>query len=61
MEQYKQGFLRRERLHELGESCDDEDCQECCAHTDVMGFICPDCGKEFELSDFYDEDYGKER
>jgi Fe2+ or Zn2+ uptake regulation protein len=36
-------------------------CQECCPHNEHDHFICLDCGHEGEPSDYYDEDYGKER
>jgi len=41
--------------------CEIEDCEECCTHDEHDHFICLDCGKEFEPSDFFDEDYGQER
>jgi hypothetical protein len=36
-------------------------CQECCPHEEQDHYICIDCGYEGEPSDYYDEDYGRDR
>lgn len=45
------------------QDCIDNGCQECCEHDfdPGEGFECLNCGKQGELSDCYDEDYGKDR
>jgi hypothetical protein len=35
-----------EMQHEAGESCEKEDCQECCEHDEFDHYICLDCGYE---------------
>lgn len=36
-------------------------CPDCCPHDELDHFICLDCSKEFEPSDFYNEDHGLDR
>ena len=38
-------------------------CQDCCEHEfdPSEGFMCINCGLQGELSDVYDEDYGRDR
>jgi len=40
--------------------CDNESCQECCEHDEHDHFVCLDCGKQGEVSDYGDEDYYKD-
>lgn len=53
--------MTQEEYHEQDLPCDEEDCQTCCEHGDRDDHCCLICGKETDLSDFYDEDYGKDR
>jgi hypothetical protein len=44
----------QEVAHDMGEACDEEDCQECCGdfighdHDPDEGMMCINCGKEWE-------------
>jgi hypothetical protein len=34
--------------HELGQLCDETDCQDCCPHYETDHSMCMDCGKELD-------------
>lgn len=49
------------KCRDTGETKDGEACKECCDHSDRDAHCCLICGEEIDWSDFYDEDYGKDR
>lgn len=40
--------------HELGQPCDETDCQECCEHYQTDHYICMDCGEEMDPGEAID-------
>jgi hypothetical protein len=41
--------------------CIPRGCPDCCPHDEIEHFMCIECDKEFEPSDFYNEDEGMDR
>lgn len=41
---------------ERPEPCNEEGCPDCCEHSEHEHFVCNDCGKQMEPSDYYSED-----
>lgn len=53
----------QEELHDAGENCDQDKCQECCQHDDRDHGICLNCEHEEDPGEAIDRamDYGEDR